>query len=345
MTFGLGLALAAAAVMFASWALVAAAGRVARRSGFYDMPTNRGMHNQPTPRVGGVPIVILTVVAGIVAWTPTLSTLLAVAMGVAILGFIDDVRSLPSTFRFAVQSLCATVAVWIAVFFSPNTFDAATIVLYLFWIIGLTNAFNFMDGSDGIAGGQALVAGLGWMTLGFIGSERHVIIIGAVVAASAIGFLIHNWQPASIFMGDAGSTFLGFLFAVLPLTIQERPIVALVEGGLLVWPFVLDSALTFGKRLLRHENVFMPHRSHIYQRLILTGMPHARVALLYIALAVPGVAAAALIRARLMFAATLTCGALLLVTVVLLAVVRFYERRAATSAAIPSGSETDGTKA
>ncbi|MCX6038443.1 MAG: glycosyl transferase, partial [Chloroflexi bacterium] len=156
------------------------------------------------------------------------------------------------------------------------------------WIVGLINAYNFMDGIDGIAGGQAVVAGLGWIVLGWLGNQTLVVALGLLLAASSLGFLGYNWPPAKIFMGDVGSAFLGYTFAVLPVVAVQRDPRFALAGVLLVWPFVFDAAFTFLRRLLHRENVFTAHRSHLYQRLVATGFSHKTVASLYIGLAIMG---------------------------------------------------------
>ena len=104
---------------------------------------------------------------------------------------------------------------------------------------------------------------------------------GLLLSGASLGFLIHNWAPARIFMGDVGSTFLGFTFAVIPVIAAARDPKLAIAGALLVWPFVLDTLFTLIRRLSRKENVFAAHRSHLYQRLILTGVSHGVVSLIY----------------------------------------------------------------
>jgi UDP-N-acetylmuramyl pentapeptide phosphotransferase/UDP-N-acetylglucosamine-1-phosphate transferase len=162
-------------------------------------------------------------------------------------------------------------------------------------VIGLTNAYNFMDGIDGIAAGQALIAAVGWSLLAWATQSMTVFPFAVVLGGSALGFLVHNWSPASVFMGDVGSAFLGYTFAALPLLARSPrtsaandplPLLAL----LFVWPFVFDSFFTFLRRLSRREHIFSPHRSHLYQRLVLAGYSHATTSLLYLSLAGVGVA-------------------------------------------------------
>ena len=208
--------------------------------------------------------------------------------------------------RLGVHSLGALLAIltfgsWDAsVFDVPNgpwlgwLWHAATFL----WIVGLTNAYNFMDGIDGIAGSQALVAGLGWSALGWLSGLMPVTMLGLVVAACSLGFLMHNWSPARIFMGDVGSAFLGFTFALLPLmmTYFSKSAIAsnraLFLAALMVWPFLFDSTFTIVRRLLMGQNIFLAHRTHLYQRLVAAGLSHRSVALLYAGLALVGAALA-----------------------------------------------------
>jgi UDP-N-acetylmuramyl pentapeptide phosphotransferase/UDP-N-acetylglucosamine-1-phosphate transferase len=164
--------------------------------------------------------------------------------------------------------------------------------LTFLWIVGLTNAYNFMDGIDGIAGSQAVVVGLGWSLLGWLGQQPHLCAMGLMLTGASLGFLLHNWPPARIFMGDVGSAFLGYTFAVLPLMTAHVPHadsrLALI-GALLLWPFIFDSAFTFVRRATRGENVLAAHRSHLYQRLVISGRTHLFVTTLYAGLALIGV--------------------------------------------------------
>jgi UDP-N-acetylmuramyl pentapeptide phosphotransferase/UDP-N-acetylglucosamine-1-phosphate transferase len=154
--------------------------------------------------------------------------------------------------------------------------------------VGLTNAYNFMDGIDGIAGGQAVVAGVGWAIVGLLMDLPFVFIFAGLLASTALGFLFHNWPPAKIFMGDVGSAFLGFSFACLAMAGASREPSLAIAGVLLVWPFVFDTLFTFFRRLKNRENVFAAHRSHLYQRLVIAGYSHRTVTLIYMGLDVMG---------------------------------------------------------
>jgi len=160
--------------------------------------------------------------------------------------------------------------------------------LAFFWVVGLTNAYNFMDGIDGLAGSQAVIAGDAWAGLGWLRGEPLVSLLGLLVAGSSLGFLLHNWPPARIFMGDVGSAFLGFTFAALAVVAALQNPRFAVAGILLVWPFVFDTSFTLVRRLCHRENVFAAHRSHLYQRLVIAGYSHRTVTLLYVGLALVG---------------------------------------------------------
>lgn len=290
----------------ASYALVEAARRWVVRRSVLDIPNDRSSHTNPTPRGGGLAIVAV-VLAGVAAAAgggavgvfSGLALCAAGALLVALVSWADDVTRLPIAARLLVHVSAAALALagagaWLTLGSAlPRTGagSAAGWALALVWVVGLTNAYNFMDGIDGIAGSQAVVAGLGWVALTW-GSGRVETWLGLLLAAASLGFLVHNWPPAKIFMGDVGSAFLGFSFATMAvLGARHDPRLGLA-GVLLVWPFVFDTSFTFLRRLRKGENVFRAHRSHLYQRLVLAGYSHRFVTCLYGALAVVGMALA-----------------------------------------------------
>jgi UDP-N-acetylmuramyl pentapeptide phosphotransferase/UDP-N-acetylglucosamine-1-phosphate transferase len=215
---------------------------------------------------------------------------------IAVVSWLDDLRSLPNWVRFAAHSLGAVFAIlgfgyWGSMdlpLLGAVPLGWLGLIITFLWIVGLTNAYNFMDGIDGIAAGQAIVAGLGWTILGWSDNQPLVVALGLLLAASSLGFLRHNWSPARIFMGDVGSAFLGYTFAVLPVVMAQYDPRFALAGVLLVWPFVFDTVFTILRRLYNRENVFTAHRSHLYQRLVATGFSHKVVASLYIGLAIIG---------------------------------------------------------
>lgn len=300
-----------------AYGMVVGIKRLAARYNVLDIPNERSSHTTPTVRGGGAAIVLMTLGGACVsaAVNPAYwGAVLPYAAGgllVAVLSWIDDMRSLSAKLRFGMHFAVALIAVaglgyWEQIslpLVGTVTLGIVGLPLTLVWIVGLTNAYNFMDGIDGIAGGHAVVAGLGWLMLAALlptavgASEMSPLVgvIGLLIAASSLGFLGHNWSPASIFMGDVGSAFLGYSFAVLPLfapTGERAPLA--FAAALLMWTFLLDTGITFLYRLWKREDVFAAHRKHFYQRLIRRGVSHRDVSALYIGLAGLGVLAAVL---------------------------------------------------
>ena len=224
-------------------------------------------------------------------------TYLVAAWSIAGVSWLDDLRSVSNRVRFTTHAAGAllillAVGFWPQVelpFVSSMPLGWLGLPLTFFWLAGLTNAYNFMDGIDGLAGSQAVVAGLAWLVLGGIVGLPIVRLLGVLLAGSSLGFLGHNWPPARIFLGDVGSAFVGFSLAVLAviggLAHPRLPL----AGLLVVWPFVFDTTFTIVRRLRRGENIFAAHRSHLYQRLVIAGYSHGAVTLLSAGLALIGV--------------------------------------------------------
>jgi len=269
-----------------------------------DIPNARSSHTRPTPRGGGIGIVIGVLIG---AWGLFISRILCMSFReiaalslagaiVALIGWLDDIHRLPYAIRLIVQAISSAVILIAIGYFQTITVPfIGEIHLYsigipftLLWMMGLTNAYNFMDGIDGIAGGQAVVAGLGWTIMGFMSGQSFVSLIGMILAASSLGFLFHNWPPARIFMGDVGSAFIGFTLAVIPILAAQRDPRCMVAGILVVWPFIFDTSFTLVRRLTNKENIFVAHRSHVYQRLVIAGYSHRFVTLIYMGLALIG---------------------------------------------------------
>ncbi|HEY5728909.1 MAG TPA: glycosyltransferase family 4 protein [Anaerolineales bacterium] len=273
--------------------------RYAERRQLLDHPNERSSHSMPTPRGGGLAIVLIVTGTGL-AYVRTEDfsrNLVFIVCGliIAFLGWRDDTHSLSPRVRFAVQGLIAAASIWGLGYFSSVTIPLfgvlqlgmVGIVITFLWIIGLTNAYNFMDGIDGMAGGVALAAGVGWMMLTLNISylaDSFVFWIALAIAASSAGFLAHNWHPAKIFMGDVASTFLGYTFAVMPLLASDKEGDALMLGTLLMWTIIMDAGVTFIRRAFKREDVFAAHRTHVYQRLVIGGYTHQSISGMYIVL-------------------------------------------------------------
>lgn len=274
-----------------------------------DKPNERSLHKRLTPRGGGLGFVAVFLVGWPVAlalttrW-PAMDVwwLVLLGVGIAAVSVADDRSPIPATLRLIVHIAFAAGAVtavgYLRLFDIPFLGHASLGLfgglLTILWILGLTNVTNFMDGIDGIAGVQGMIAGIGWALGGVWLGNPEVAIAGALIAGGCGGFLIHNWSPAQIFMGDVGSAFLGFMLAMLPVVAAIDAVVVNpdaaarlpVFGGILMWPFIGDGVFTFIRRLRKREDVLKAHRSHLYQRLVLAGRSHARVSMLYGAWAV-----------------------------------------------------------
>ena len=279
--------------------------RIALKKNHLDIPNERSSHTEPTPRGGGLIIFIVTI-SFLLIWfwlNENLKEILPFLIGsllIAGVSWLDDLYSLPNLLRFAVHTTAALIVVLLINHFQQielpliSTFQLNPFIgglITLIWIVGLTNAYNFMDGIDGIAGIQGFIAGFGWCVIGILTGQTFLAVFGGLILSSCAGFLWHNWHPAKIFMGDVGSAYLGYSLAVLSLFAARKPEIgnlAFVIGILLVWTFVFDTTLTFIKRALNGENVFSAHRSHLYQLLVIKGLRHDRVSLLYGAMSLMG---------------------------------------------------------
>lgn len=264
-----------------------------------DIPNERSSHSIPTPRGGGLIICFVSILAlfiyclladGNIYWSYFVGAII-----ITIISLIDDLKPISPLLRILFHSSAAGFAVWSLGGFSEILIPFYGIiqigfggdVLAFLWIVWLVNAYNFMDGIDGIAATQAVTAGIGWGLIGLVWGIDDISFFGGVIAFSSFGFLVLNWHPAKIFMGDVGSAFLGYSFAVLPLFINERIDNPILESMLpwiavfLVWFFVFDSVFTLLKRLFRGEKVWLAHREHIYQKLVISGLSHSMVTALY----------------------------------------------------------------
>jgi UDP-N-acetylmuramyl pentapeptide phosphotransferase/UDP-N-acetylglucosamine-1-phosphate transferase len=259
-----------------------------------DIPNDRSSHTQPTPRGGGLGFLTAFLLTGVVdsglarLFPETISPLhpsavlvSLVLVPLAIVGFIDDRQSVPAAIRYLVQLTAAGLTLvsfgpflqpWL-----PETLPA-TLLATVLMVIGFTaviNFYNFMDGLDG------LVASVTAAQLAFLAGYLHQPLWW-LLAAALLGFLRWNWPPARIFMGDVGSTTLGASIGIallLPATDPSLNLAALA----ITLPLTADTIYTLTRRLLRGENIFQAHRTHLYQRLQQSGWTHARVTIAYLA--------------------------------------------------------------
>lgn len=268
--------LALPASAFTVWLL--SRGRAARIA--LDHPNQRSLHTTPIPRTGG-----LGVVAGIaVGWAAVGGTLPAALWGgaalLAVLSFADDRYGLPTSVRFLAH---IAAAVWLVTALGTgwNLWLWSLAVAAIVW---MTNLYNFMDGSDGLAGGMAL-SGFGFFAIAAATHGHPDLALATLaVAAAALGFLAFNLPPARVFMGDAGSISLGFSAAGFGMLGAVRDVWPAWFPVLVFLPFIVDATVTLLRRGLRGEKVWHAHKEHYYQRLIRMGWSHRKTALVEYAL-------------------------------------------------------------
>lgn len=277
---------------------------LATRLRLVDLPNRRSAHSLPTARGGGLAILftmIVSAIAIVMRWPGMAVPLLIGAMfpsvTIGVIGIVDDVRPLNAKLRLALQVAMAVVIGLVLGPFSgvslPGVFAIAlgpwSWVVTILWIVGLTNAFNFMDGTDGMAATGAVVGGCLIAMIGLLVWTPPLSVLGACIAAAAGGFLVFNWQPARIFMGDVGSAFLGILFAAVPLLFPERHRGAiLLPVAMAMWPYIFDPFLSVLRRIAGGHNPLVPHREFLFHRLVRSGWSHSATALLYAVLALVG---------------------------------------------------------
>jgi UDP-N-acetylmuramyl pentapeptide phosphotransferase/UDP-N-acetylglucosamine-1-phosphate transferase len=245
-----------------------------------DHPNPRSLHTTPIPRTGGI-----GVVAGVaVGWAAVGGTLPVALWGgaalLAVLSFVDDRYGLSTSVRFIAHIV---VAVWLLAVLGTgwNLWLWPVAVAAIVW---MTNLYNFMDGSDGLAGGMALF-GFGFFAIAAATHGQPDLALATLtVAAAALGFLVFNLPPARVFMGDAGSISLGFLAGGFGVLGAVRDVWPTLFPVLVFLPFIVDASVTLLRRGLRGEKVWHAHKEHYYQRLILMGWSHRQTALVGYAL-------------------------------------------------------------
>ena len=257
---------------------------LAHWSGLTDGPDGgRKTQDRPIPKLGGIAVAIaftlvfLTAVgvSGEISAFQLLASVLLPALVVAGLGFIDDVRSLNPWIRLAAQTLLALLVWFMGTQVGFTRITILDAVITVLWIVGLTNAMNLLDNSDGLAASTALVASLGTGLVAVIYGQYFVGALSFALAGTAAGFLVHNWHPATVYLGDAGAYFLGFLLAIV--TLRLRPVgialpwSALIPMLLVLLP-ILDTTYVVIRRLIEGRHPFTPGRDHLSHLLMSRGL-------------------------------------------------------------------------
>lgn len=249
------------------------------------------MHDTPKPRTGGLAILI-SITAGLFLFQEYVGNGLVSILPYALLvigtSFVDDMVSISALLRLGLQIIIATAIAFAGLTLEYLTFPGLDIsippiigipltVIFIVWIV---NLYNFMDGMDGFSGGMATIGFGTFAILAYMKGDMNFALINLIVVAATLGFLVFNIPPSRIFLGDVGSTLYGMLVALFILWADTKKIFPAWLGIIVFFPFVLDATVTLGRRLLRGEKVWLAHRTHYYQRLVLSGLGHKKTLVL-----------------------------------------------------------------
>jgi UDP-GlcNAc:undecaprenyl-phosphate GlcNAc-1-phosphate transferase len=272
------------AVLTVGWLARSRAARLA-----LDEPNARSLHTTPVPRTGGIGL-LLGVAAGWAYAAPQMPWGFWAALALLIfVSLLDDLRGLSAIVRLATHLLAAALAAPTLIGMQEPLLLLAVAVLAIGW---MCNLYNFMDGSDGLAGGMAVSGFLVYAAAAWFAGSTQFALLNLAVAAAAAGFLLYNFHPARIFLGDAGAVPLGFLAAAFGITGWLQQDWTWWFPLLVFSPFIVDASLTLARRLFSGARVWEAHRDHYYQRLVQLGLGHRGTALAeYALMGVCGMAA------------------------------------------------------
>lgn len=256
---------------------------ITRRWGILDYPDERKIHAEAIPRGGGIAFILAWL---LIAYSATfltgllriaLAPALAIAAGATVVsaaGVWDDVRGLPPWSKLLAQFLAALLL--LKLFHFPIGLSVPLLLVVFLWIIGLSNAFNLIDGLDGLAAGLAVIASFFFTLLGLQQRQPLLVAFAAILATSCLGFLPFNWYPAKIFMGDAGSMFLGFVlgaFALLSIAGMSRAVEIFIPVLFVGIP-IFDTLLSVIRRAIHRKPLLKPDKAHFYNLLMNRGFSH-----------------------------------------------------------------------
>ena len=284
----------------------------AYKVGAIDVPKdNRRMHKVPIPRLGGLAIFIGFMVSVLlfVPITPEMRSILLGAVIIVVLGVVDDIMALPAMLKFVVQIIAALIpalgGVRILAFSNPNIFsdnlywvlDGLSIPITVLWIVGITNAVNLIDGLDGLANGVSAISATTMLLIALLISEAQVALVMAALVGACVGFMPYNLNPAKMFMGDTGATFLGYILATMSIQglFKYYALISFVVPFLILGLPIFDTAFAFIRRIAHGQSPMHADRSHIHHRLIDMGLSQKQaVATLYVISAILGLSAVVL---------------------------------------------------
>jgi UDP-GlcNAc:undecaprenyl-phosphate/decaprenyl-phosphate GlcNAc-1-phosphate transferase len=274
-----------------AWIATPVAGRIAWRVGAIDTPRARGLHMFPTPRLGGMAILIAVVTSALVFLDPGTETrgIVLGALVIAVVGAADDLLELPADVKFLGQALAAAIPVAAGVrvenftipFAGHIELGDASYVATALGIVAVMNVVNFIDGVDGLAAGICTIAAITFGVIAISLDREAAGVLAAIVAGAALGYLRHGFHPASIFLGDSGSNLLGYLLAVVAVqgALKTNAVVALVFPLIVLAVPILDSGFVIAKRIKYGRPVYLADTSHFHHRFANIGFSQRRTVL------------------------------------------------------------------
>lgn len=293
--------------------------RFAIHANIIDKPNKRKIHHTPIPRLGGLGI-YLAFAAAVCCFVPLTHEVQGMMLGgtlIMILGIIDDWRELPAKVKLCGQILCASVLLFygIDINFVTNPFGDGMIhlgqwgkLLTIFWVVGVTNTLNLIDGLDGLAAGVSAIASITLLVVALSHGQLVIVLLTAALAGSTLGFLKYNFNPARIFMGDTGSMFLGYMLAVIAVdgTLKSATTIALLVPLLALGLPIMDTTFAILRRLVHGNSIFQADKGHLHHRLLAAGLSQKQaVLILYLISAGLGISAIALTQMKLIYGETI----------------------------------------
>ncbi len=300
----------------------------AYKVGAVDVPKDtRRMHKVPIPRLGGLAIfigfILSVLIFGNVRGSGQMQSILMGSVIIVVLGVVDDIMALPAMMKFAVQIIAALIpalnGVVIQAFSNPNIFSNSlywvlgplSIPITVLWIVAITNSVNLIDGLDGLANGVSAISATTMLVIALLASEADVAIVMAALVGACVGFMPYNLNPAKMFMGDTGATFLGFILATMSIQglFKFYAVISFAVPFLILGLPIFDTTFAFVRRIAHGQSPMHADRGHIHHRLIDMGLNQKQaVATLYVISAMLGLSAVVLTtggeqKAMLFFAA------------------------------------------
>ncbi|MCI9578608.1 MAG: undecaprenyl/decaprenyl-phosphate alpha-N-acetylglucosaminyl 1-phosphate transferase [Oscillibacter sp.] len=307
-------ALALLAALVVSFLMTPVVKTFAYKVGAVDVPKDaRRMHKVPIPRLGGLAIfigfMVSVLILGNVRGNGQMQSILLGSVIIVVLGVVDDIMALPAMLKFVVQIAAALIpalnGVVIQAFSNPNIFSDSlywvlgplSVPFTVLWIVAITNAVNLIDGLDGLANGVSAISATTMLVIALLASEAEVAVIMAALVGACVGFMPYNLNPAKMFMGDTGATFLGYILATMSIQglFKFYAVISFAVPFLILGLPIFDTAFAFIRRIAHGQSPMHADRGHIHHRLIDMGLNQKQaVATLYVISAMLGLSAVVL---------------------------------------------------